>query len=487
MKNLKAEILRFTRILVSIVIMALLTGVLTAYGMKLAKFAGVLAKIQFLPAALAFSLATIVCWLIATIIFGRIYCSTACPLGTFQDICARLPRLGHYPSSRNYHYSLPLTAWRNISLLALVVSVFLGVSIIVMLLDPYSIYSRFCVYVLKPVWGVVVNIFSEKSVKMAAASATGITVALILMSIIGYLAARNGRTFCNSICPVGTSLGFISKYSVFRIDINTDKCIECRKCEHVCKASCIDLSSHVVDSSRCVACFDCLPVCPNDAIHYTSNRHQLSIPMLRKVGGTPQLDRRAFLSAGIIMAATPLSAKVNKKRAHLEGGLLNGQQPLSPAVHVTPPGVYDRQNFLDRCTGCGLCISHCMTKVLRPAVGEYGVLRLFHPVKDYDSSYCAFTCTRCTQLCPTGALVPLTREEKVINAVGLAQVSLDRCIGCVKCAEVCPKEAITLSEIPTRGDRKFPTVNPTLCIGCGKCQYVCPARPYKAIIVNGLQ
>lgn len=506
MTSLKPKILRYSRILAAIAITSTLTGVLVSYGMGIPRFAGVLAKIQFLPAAFAFSLTTIVVWLIATMMFGRIYCSTVCPLGVVQDACARIPRLGRFPAKRNYHYSPPLTTWRNISLFVTVVSVLLGVSFITTLLDPYSIFARCCIYVVKPLWGLGWNLFMTPAVKLAAASAAGTAIAIITIGLIGWLASRNGRTFCNSICPVGTSLGFISRYSIFRIDINTDKCIQCRECEHICKASCIDMISHVVDTSRCVVCFDCLTVCPNDAIHYTTNRHQLAIPLMRKVrdplagsaagcsGGHVEthsdkmlLDRRAFLATGLIVAATPVLTAAKKNRKRLEGGLLGSQEALLPTVAVTPPGVHDRKDFLDRCTGCGLCISHCMTKVLRPSVDEYGLLRLLHPVKDYDRAYCAYTCTRCTQLCPTGALSPLTREEKTRSSVGLARVSLDRCTGCGSCKEACPASAIVMEPFANRGGHLYPQIDHRKCIGCGACQFVCPASPYKAIIVNGLQ
>lgn len=276
--------MRIGRIVAGVAMWVAATCMLISYGMTIPSFAAWIARVQFLPAAVAFSISTIVLWLIATLVFGRIYCSVACPLGVFQDACARLPRLTRKARrKRQYHYSPPLTRCRNISLFMVVVSIFLGVSVVTVLTDPWSIYSRACSYILKPVWGWTVNLVSEPPVKIAAASLIGIIVAGISMMAIGLLAARNGRTFCNSICPVGTTLGYVSRYSIFHIDINTDKCIQCRKCEHVCKASCIDLTAHVVDSSRCVDCFDCLPVCPNDAIHYTWSRHQLSIPMMQKV------------------------------------------------------------------------------------------------------------------------------------------------------------------------------------------------------------
>lgn len=267
MSDITGKILRVSRIVIGIAVWAVATWILVSYGMTFPVVARWIEKIQFLQAAMAFSISTVVVWLIATLVFGRIYCSVACPLGVFQDICARLPRLGRYPSRRNYHYSPPLTRWRNMSLACVVASIFLGITVASTFLDPWSIYSRACDNLLKPLWGYILNLFSDPAVKITTASVIGISVSAVSMILIGWVAARNGRTFCNSLCPVGTTLGYVSRYAIYHIDINTDKCTQCRKCEHVCKASCIDLTSHVVDSSRCVDCFDCLTVCEDDAIH----------------------------------------------------------------------------------------------------------------------------------------------------------------------------------------------------------------------------
>lgn len=281
------KLLRVIRIIIAIVGIALLTGLSVDYGMTFPRIASWLAKVQFLTAVLAFSVATFVIWLIVTLCFGRIYCSVACPLGVFQDICARLPRHGDFLGTRwAYHFVPEKRKLRNFVFLAVVVSIFLGISVITSLFDPYIIYKRFCIDILRPVWGVCLNMYawvtSSQPVKIAVASAFGVTVSIVTMVVVAVMAFRNGRTFCNTICPVGTALGYFSRNSVFRFDINTDKCIHCRRCENICKSSCVDLTDHVVDMSRCVVCFDCLPVCPNDAIHYTSTRHQLSIPLMQR-------------------------------------------------------------------------------------------------------------------------------------------------------------------------------------------------------------
>ena len=280
-----ADILRWGRIVAALIMWVAATAGLTSYGMTFPRLAVWIERVQFMPAAMTFGITTIVIWLIVTLLFGRVYCSVACPLGVWQDICSRLPRLRrHLPSHLRYRYSQPLTLLRNISLAFVAAAILLGINIVTSHIDPWKIYSELCTDVAKPIWGAAVNILSYPPVMIAAASLTGTTISIIIAGVISWLAVKNGRTFCNSICPVGTTLGYVAKYSIYHIDINTDKCTQCRKCEQACKASCIDLTSHVVDSSRCVECFDCLPVCENDAIHYTWSRHQLSTPLMIKVG-----------------------------------------------------------------------------------------------------------------------------------------------------------------------------------------------------------
>ncbi len=251
-----------------------------------------LESLQLIQTAMVFSLYVFIMWLIVTLIFGRVYCSTVCPLGTFMDI---MSRRGSTTMRSTYHYSRPLNHLRYSALVVTLVCLMGGYFIVATLLDPYAVWARIDESLLRPLYTLIGFVpdphydnrqwWTAAGVNVATVSVMSIGVAIVLLLAIAQAAWRKGRIVCNAICPVGTTLGFISRFAIFQIEIDTDKCIQCRRCENVCKAECLDLIDHVVDGSRCINCFNCINVCPNDAIHYTPRRKQLSIPMMQKISG----------------------------------------------------------------------------------------------------------------------------------------------------------------------------------------------------------
>lgn len=265
--------LRTLRIIISSLCMAGVTLLLVLPASALAAHIAELSRLQWLPAAMTFSLAICIGWLVVTLIFGRIYCSSICPLGTMMDIVYRLRRRNRPVSDPavSFRYHAPVSALRNILVIATFATLVGGIVLLAKLLDPYSTYARFCTCLLRAdrSWSSPTFIY-------------GLIVAVVTFIAVVILAWKRGRLWCNSICPVGTTLGYVSRHSLLRIDIDTDLCTHCRRCEWACKAECIDLTSHTVDGSRCVNCFDCLDACHDDAIRYTFSRKQLSIPMMQR-------------------------------------------------------------------------------------------------------------------------------------------------------------------------------------------------------------
>lgn len=277
---MKKSTLKIIRIIVSSVILILLTLLFTVPTAWICAHLQGLQTIQWLPAAMAFSLTICIGWLVVTLIFGRIYCSSVCPLGTLQDVCAHL---GCRSRSKGitkgyYHYRQPLSLLRNTIVVVTFLSLLIGMGLIAAFIDPSSIFSRGCMAIIRPL--------ITGTPPWVTGSLLGFILAVGMIGVVAVMSWKRGRMWCSTFCPVGTTLGYVSRHAVMRIDIDTDRCTQCRKCEYVCKAECIDLISHVVDGSRCINCFNCIDACDDDAIHYTYTRKQLSVPMMQKINGT---------------------------------------------------------------------------------------------------------------------------------------------------------------------------------------------------------
>lgn len=489
--------LKTARVAVSIFMLMAMTLLLVTMEGWVASYLGWVARIQIFPLALAGAGTAIALWIGSALLFGRIYCSGICPMGIMQDIFIRLGRLTRTRRRRHpFRYAPARNKTRYTMLVLVGGSAVMGLSLLPSLFDPYSAYGRIGSEILLP----VTEWIAGNPVIVASMLAFAIAVATLL--IVGWVAFRRGRLICNTVCPVGATLGLFSRYSLFHFDIDTDLCVNCRKCERVCKANCINTEEHVVDGSRCVNCFNCLSACDSNALRYTTRRKKLSIPMMQPVENatapTPavgpeksapvKIDRRKFLATGLLVAAAPAIAAVEKSTRRIQP-LDHGGAPLPTARHVAPPGRRNMAEFLEKCTGCGLCVARCPSHVLRPSSNEFGWLHALHPVMNFDSSYCRYNCTRCTEVCPTGALQPLTIEEKHIFIIGHASVETTNCIGCGLCADRCPRKAISMKARPgwKKGESiMVATVDTGNCIGCGACEYICPATPVKAIGVNGI-
>ncbi len=460
---------------------------------------GWMAKIQFLPAILALNVGVIAFLVVLTLVFGRVYCSVICPLGVFQDAVSHL---GTRKSKRPYKYRKELKWLRYGVLVLFVILLVAGVQAFVALLAPYSAYGRMVQNLLQPLylWGNnLLAYLAERAGSYAfyprevwIRSIPTLVVAAVTLLVIVVLSFKGGRTYCNSICPVGTTLGFLSRFAMFRPVIDTEKCRKCKACENHCKAHCISITpaAQQIDYSRCVDCFNCLGECKFDALQY---RFAWKKAKADTNQGAHQPARRAFLTGTALAVGTAalkgVEARAQNLNKKVDGGFATVLPKQAPQrdIPLTPPGSRSVKHFYRHCTGCQLCVAECPNNVLRPS----GRLEhLMQPEMSYEKGYCRPECTRCSQLCPTGAIGRITREEKTAYHVGTARVDRGTCLfatggaHCGKCAQVCPTGAISLVEDPDTG-YTVPVVAEQICIGCGACEHLCPVRPVSAITVNG--
>ena len=452
---------------------------------------GWMAKIQFIPAVLALNVAVIAVLVVATLVFGRVYCSVVCPLGIMQDIIAWFGKRG---KKLPYSYS-PAKSWLRYAFLAVfVIACVAGISSLAALLDPYASFGRIANSLLQPVYQWCNNLFAyfaERadsyafySVDVWLKSLPTMVIAAVVFVIVFILAWRNGRTYCNTVCPVGTVLGFLSRFSLLKVTIDEDKCVSCGLCAKKCKAACIDSKNHKIDYSRCVDCFDCIGECTHDAISYRIAKR----PVAKKEAAVDD-SRRTFVSTAAIVAATGLIGAQEKK---VDGGLAVIEDKKIPkrATRLTPPGSLGIRHFSQHCTACQLCVSVCPNHVLRPSGGLF---TLMQPEMSYERGYCRPECVKCSEVCPAGAIKPITKEEKTAIQIGHAVWVKANCIvetdgvECGNCARHCPSGAIQMvPRDPNNPESlKIPVVNEERCIGCGACENLCPARPFSAIYVEG--
>jgi ferredoxin len=453
-----------------------------------------MAKVQALEAVLALNVAVIVGLAVLTFVFGRIYCSIICPLGVMQDIFGWL---GKKAKKNRYTYSKEWKWLRYGLLLIFIAGCLAGVGAIIELLAPYSAFGRICTMLLQPLWMLGNNALASIAEHYESYAFYGVDVwmkslpvffiALITLIIIAILAWRNGRTYCNTICPIGTVLSFISRFSLLKIHFDEDKCKNCSLCTKNCKAACIDFKNHKVDYSRCVVCGDCIKSCKFGALSYS-----------RKFCGTSKTSttsdtsvdasKRSFLLATALVSTAALA----QEKKHVDGGLADIIEKKAPErkTPVVPPGAGSLKHMTQHCTGCQLCVSKCPNDVLRPSTN---FMNLMQPVMSFEKGYCRPECTRCSEVCPAGAIRLIDKEKKTGIQIGHAVVYPDFCLSalgeneCGNCARHCPVGAIEMVPSDPEDDLSpsVPAVNENACIGCGACEHLCPVRPLSAIHVEG--
>lgn len=494
--------LRKIRLTLAVVFFLLITALFLDFTGTIHAWLGWTANIQFLPALLALNIGIVASLIALTLLLGRVYCSVICPLGVFQDIVSwtsgrrkkKKFRFSYSPEKKRLRYGI-----LGLFLVALIA----GAGSFVALLAPYSAYGRIASNLFAPLYKGGNNLLAylaERADSYAFYETTiwiknlpGLAIALVTFAALFLLAWRNGRTYCNTLCPVGTLLGLLSRFSLFRPVLDTQKCKHCGLCARRCKSACIDDKNHRIDYSRCVACMDCLDVCKHGAIRLQSRLKKPDTPSTaaRPAPAPAQIDetRRGFLSATALLAATATLQAQEKKR---DGGLAVIEDKKIPArAHpLLPPGALDARHFAQHCTGCQLCVSVCPNDVLRPATT---FATLMQPEMSYERGYCRPECTRCSEVCPAGALRPLTVAEKSSTRIGHAVWIKKNCIplvdgvACGNCARHCPSGAILMvsSDPADPNAPQIPVVNVERCIGCGACEHLCPARPFSAIYVEG--
>ncbi len=307
------------------------------------------------------------------------------------------------------------------------------------------------------------------------------------------------RFWCRVLCPLGALLGVFSRFALFGMEKDHEKCTDCNLCVVHCQGADSPEGGVKWRQDECHMCMNCESACPEDVIKFRF------LPGLKSRTGEPDTGRRTALTA---VAAGAIAIPMARAADALETN-------YDPKL-IRPPGAVEEHDFLERCIRCAECMKVCPNNALHPAFFEAGIEGLWTPILIPRIGYCEHSCVLCGEVCPTGAIQKITEEQKMgIDEkpirIGTAFYDQGRCLPwsmatpCIVCEEFCPTSPKSIwveeVEVAKRDDRpraagtaapmitvkvQQPHVDPNLCIGCGACEKVCPVQDEPAVYVTNV-
>lgn len=423
--------------------------------------------------------------LIITAIFGRVFCSFFCPLGSTIDFFDRYI-LKKPILQKEHRPGKGLQQLKYGILFILIVLAAFGY-LFPLITDPLSIFTRIVTILLYPLIWLLKNIGLgglrplweflgiESAVynNMRPVYMYGTEGALFLFALILAGSFWDKRFWCQYVCPTGAFLGITGRFARFKRRVVQETCDTCRFCEKKCPTRAIpERDYYITNGAECVVCGIC-----------TDRNHPCSSfdfgPHIQAETLPADLNRRQLIT-GVAGAACLLPVFKTDAKTHKE---ITGRL-------IRPPGALPEQEFLGRCLSCGNCMKVCPTSSIQPGGLEFGLGKWFTPRIVPRIGGCEEKCHICGHACPTDALRTLTYEEKRFVKIGTAVLNRHRCLPweqnkvCLVCDEVCPYNAISIKWLDTTtGPFKVPVVDEDLCLGCGLCEHRCPISGEAAITV----
>jgi MauM/NapG family ferredoxin protein len=431
--------------------------------------------------------------LLFSVLLGRFFCGWICPLGTLIDLVTEKIKkhgpLKFLKGALKYYllFTLLCAALFNVNLAGI--------------FDPIAILVRALTFFLYPLFGYTIRsgwtglyglvgenrdyaafLYSFLKTYLLPFRETLYPLAFVsflCLLLIFFIERYERRNWCKNLCPLGTLLGLVGRFSLFR-RLPPRLCSDCKACETLCPTA---FDGEVLQEENCILCMDCRVKCSFHRVKFAlrSPLGRIGRRTARRDSESPVLGRRVFL-----------------------GGLLSGffvsrVFAFTPPSHqerlLRPPGVANEGEFLKKCVRCGECIKVCLKNALYPALLQSGVYGLFTPTVVPRLGYCEYNCNLCGQVCPTGAIPNLPLEQKKKSIIGLAAVDKNHClpyakkINCIVCEEHCPipDKAIRFEVVEEKDYTgkmtvlKRPYVVDELCNGCGICENKCPLEGKSAI------
>lgn len=189
-------------------------------------------------------------------IIGRVVCGFLCPFGLIQDLLHKIP----FPKKIRTFYGDKLL--RKLKYVIFLVFVILLPLVVVDIMGQGAPYFCKLICPAGTLEGGIPLVLLNKTLR----STVGwlyvwknvILIITILLSILIY------RPFCKYICPLGAFYSVFNPVSIFRYQVDKEKCVHCGKCAAACQMQVNPVEN--ANDLECIRCGRCKKACPTGAI-----------------------------------------------------------------------------------------------------------------------------------------------------------------------------------------------------------------------------
>jgi ferredoxin len=395
----------------------------------------------------------------SALVAGRFFCGYVCPLGAMLDFADSALFARIRKKARDY----PRLSQIRYGLLVFIFAAALAGSAELVWLSPMSLLTRFSTDLAFPLVGRALASLGLANYRPTIGLDP---VALALLVVVFGSLLLQGRFWCRNLCPLGALLGLAGRFG-YR-PVVAQSCQDCGNCTAACPMGAMAGTPKQVNPSQCHQCLECQRVCSAGSI-------TLSMPgcsTLRCESAPREPSRRSFLLLGSAGAA----------------GLALNHLPIRPWLRLgkknrllRPPGVFDEEEFLDRCVRCGECLKVCAYNCLQPVRFEQGLLGIGSPHFVMRVAGCDPACAACGEVCPSSAIPELALAKKKTAVIGLAEINRTTCRLwkeqlCDRCLRACDDAGYRAIEPSFEEGFMRIRINPDTCNGCGWCEHACPVN-----------
>ncbi len=183
--------------------------------------------------------------LYSSLLFGRIFCGFACPVGALQELISKICFKSDLDGQKKAKFRVEVSSQVS----SKVRWIFLGV-----------------LFLLASVWSIV--ILPEFNPLSGFLFLRFLTLTLLIpflsMIAVGIASIFIYRPWCRFLCPFGIGSSLLSRFTGIKYQ-RTEDCTDCGLCEKICPTQ-----EAAADSKKgeCYFCNRCIEICPHDAIKF---------------------------------------------------------------------------------------------------------------------------------------------------------------------------------------------------------------------------